>query len=480
MIMIMALIPLLGTAQNTREVKLTPFEKIDICCAIRAELIPSAEDKVQVIGEENGKETVQIAIEGTTVKLKNKGNISDDVKVKVYFTQLKNIEVSGAGEVKMKELYKTETLIIDGSGASDLYINAEVNKMDVNLSGASDMKADGKINTLKLDLSGASEIKATAIEIQDADIEMSGASEAVLDVKNNITGNLSGTSELKLKKAPLQNSVNTSGVSEMTLGSINMPSNTQITLDSNEIKVINDSDTTRIKLGKYKMDVYKNDGDKTDNDDDDDKDDFSHSWSGFDIGINGMLYNNSPNMPAKYDYIEQNYGRSWNFALNFLERDININKEYVNIVTGMGIEFANYNLRNNYILNSGNGLTAYYDSATVYDKNKLRASYLNVPLLIEFNTSSNYKKSFHVAVGVVGGVRLGTSYKLMHKVGGNRQKSTNRDDYAMQDLKAMATIRIGYGNYTMFANYGLTDLFVGGKGPNVAPVTVGVTLIPFN
>jgi hypothetical protein len=110
-------------------------------------------------------------------------------------------------------------------------------------------------------------------------------------------------------------------------------------------------------------------------------------------------------------------------------------------------------------------------------KNKLVASYLTVPLLIEFNTSQNPKKTVHLAIGVIGGLRLGSHVKLVKEVEGKETKTKLRNDFNLNPWRYDATVRLGFRNYTLFGSYGLPNLFKDNKGPELSPFTVGLRVV---
>ena len=43
-----------------------------------------------------------------------------------------------------------------------------------------------------------------------------------------------------------------------------------------------------------------------------------------------------------------------------------------------------------------------------HKKNRFKSTFVNVPILLEFNTHKNPTKSFHIALGVIGGYKLGS------------------------------------------------------------------------
>jgi hypothetical protein len=120
---------------------------------------------------------------------------------------------------------------------------------------------------------------------------------------------------------------------------------------------------------------------------------------------------------------------------------------------------------------------AFIDTTLSYSKNKLHATYLTVPLMLEFNTSTDYYSSFHVAVGVVGAWKIGSNYKVNYESEGETIKNKSKGSYNLNPLKYSAHARIGYGKFTVFASYALSTLFEKGRGPEIYPFNVGITLV---
>jgi hypothetical protein len=86
----------------------------------------------------------------------------------------------------------------------------------------------------------------------------------------------------------------------------------------------------------------------------------------------------------------------------------------------------------------------------------------------------------HLAFGVVGGYRLGGNLKQVYYVNDKKYRNKVRDDFNLNDYKVSATARLGYGNYTFFGEYNLTGMFKNGQGPFINPITIGVSILPFD
>jgi Outer membrane protein beta-barrel domain len=251
------------------------------------------------------------------------------------------------------------------------------------------------------------------------------------------------------------------------------------------------SDTARFPLGEVEILVVSKPDTTNDNSVDSlsnvieepegpSKNDLTH-WGGLDLGVNFLVNSdNKMKYPANDEWIELDHGKSLSWRFNFVEQKIRIAKDYAGIITGVSLVYNSYTFDRNVALYSNPDSTfAVLDTVAQYSKNKLRATYLQVPLLLEFNTSGDPDKTFHLAAGIVGGVRIGSKYKQKFESDGKNYRAKVSDDYNLSPLTLDATARIGYRNLTLFATYGLTSLFKDDKGPEVYPVTVGLSLVPF-
>ncbi len=200
-------------------------------------------------------------------------------------------------------------------------------------------------------------------------------------------------------------------------------------------------------------------------------------WAGVDFGVS-MLMNSSFQSDFPTDpHWENDAARSIVWNLNILEHKFQIAQHYFGITTGLGFSFTSVALKNNYVLvDSPDSLYAFMDTINNYTKNKLKAAYLTVPLLLEFNTNADADKSFYLAAGVVGGLRLTSKTKRKGEISGNKFTNKDKGTYSLNPFKLDATVRLGYSDFGVFANYSLLPLFDTGKTTEVYPFTFGLSL----
>ncbi len=250
---------------------------------------------------------------------------------------------------------------------------------------------------------------------------------------------------------------------------------TKITFKGKHILIIAGNDSTEIVLGDS-LDLPKK---KKIRD--------SH-WAGFDLGVNGFLTTSgSTSLNAKDAFLDLNYAKSVVVNLNPFEKYIPIAGDRFGILTGLGFQFNNYDLKtdNRLITIPGTDSTKSqfgFDTINMgsVSKNKFKATYLTVPILFEYNDAKLARKGFHFSAGMVFGYRIGSKNKMKYATpGGNDKKDKYREDFNLNPFSMALTTRVGVGWLNLFATYNLSPMFQKDRGPELYPFTVGLTLLDF-
>lgn len=199
-------------------------------------------------------------------------------------------------------------------------------------------------------------------------------------------------------------------------------------------------------------------------------------WAGVDFGFSLLMDQNFDNSFSDHPYWKNDAARSQTWNLNLLEHKFNFGTPYVGLTTGLGFSFTSIAFNNNYVLtDTPDTLTAMIDTVHTYSKNKLKASYLTVPLLLEFNTNADASKSFYLAAGVVGAVRMTSKVKRKGEFDGKKFVQKDKGRYGLNSFKLDAMVRMGYSDFGVFASYSLLPLFEDGKTVDLYPLTFGLS-----
>jgi hypothetical protein len=196
------------------------------------------------------------------------------------------------------------------------------------------------------------------------------------------------------------------------------------------------------------------------------------------LGVNGYLSNNNTIALNKGDELmELNYGRSRYFAYYMMFDGMNIVKDKMFFLTGLGLSYNGYFFENNVNIGTANDTTLFtQDTLINYDKYKLRATYLQIPVMVRFRFHEPDEKGLNMTLGVIGGYRIGSKIKAKYTLDGDKKKDKIKDDFNFSPFKADATLRIGYSSFGLAFNYSLTSLFEKGKAPELYPFSIGITL----
>ncbi|MFH2046649.1 MAG: head GIN domain-containing protein [Pseudomonadota bacterium] len=105
---------------------------------------------------------------------------------------------------------------ISASGAVDLLISGVNNNgLDVEVDGAVDVKASGKTKNLKLDVSGAGDIKAKELKAENVDVIVNGAGNAVVNVSKKLKAEINGAGDITYYGNPKEVVKDVSGVGDI-------------------------------------------------------------------------------------------------------------------------------------------------------------------------------------------------------------------------------------------------------------------------
>lgn len=200
-------------------------------------------------------------------------------------------------------------------------------------------------------------------------------------------------------------------------------------------------------------------------------------WAGFDLGTLVLMSDFFKTDFVANDYWKNNVARSSVFNFNFFDYKFPIFKQYLGLTTGLGWNVSTIGLNKNYdIVHTADTIYAISNSIQTYRANTLNVQYLTVPLVLEFATKKEQKKSFYFAAGVIGGVRIFSNTRQTGKfTNGDRFDLNVRSKYNFAPFTLEATVRTGFGPFGLFATYNLNTLFKEGKTVAVYPFRTGIT-----
>lgn len=178
--------------------------------------------------------------------------------------------------------------------------------------------------------------------------------------------------------------------------------------------------------------------------------------------------------------------KPFNYMFNaYLCYDFPIKKSKLSFATGLGISASVTYLNSQVIANAdtgvlyGNAARFLPDTAVngKYKRYKFGTTYIQAPFELRyFSNSLNRNRGFKAAIGMQVGTLLGAHTKGLKSVEGINIKDKEDTKRYLSPWNFAATARVGWGNFSLFGSYNLTNVFKENEGPVITPISVGFCL----
>lgn len=158
--------------------------------------------------------------------------------------------------------------------------------------------------------------------------------------------------------------------------------------------------------------------------------------------------------PVNQNSYRLNTGKTSNVNIWFFMQKLNVSKHVLNLKYGLGLEMYNfrYDTRLSY---RKDPVPFVYNDSIGFSKNKLFASYLTVPFMINVNTTPNKRNGFSFSAGVSAGYLVGSRNK---QISGERGKQKINGNFDMEPWRLAAIGELGIGPVRLYGSYSLNKL----------------------
>ncbi len=177
-------------------------------------------------------------------------------------------------------------------------------------------------------------------------------------------------------------------------------------------------------------------------------------------------------------------GKPDNMQLRTISQGFNIFALYnfqfsnENISFGVGLSIDNNNMYSNTRLESVNADTATFVPITNdYKRSKINLTYGSVPMELKFKFNNGMK--FGVGFKIKYLLSSKDKYKGNLESEGGSVNIKRKTISAVDDYAYGFTLRAGYKSFSLFGYYQISNIFKTGRGPEMYPISVGLTITPF-
>ena len=205
---------------------------------------------------------------------------------------------------------------------------------------------------------------------------------------------------------------------------------------------------------------------------------------------------------SNYDYKDHKHSK---FSTNFLEPEVGINiwpsdkgapavkpwgswyvalnttgtwkpNKNFHVKTGLGVNWYNFKFENTDIIavKTPDGIQFQEFPDGIGTKSKISASYVNLTLVPSVRTNDG---NLRLGVGGYAGLRVGGRGKFVYDdAEGEQHKQFEKSNMYVDNVRYGLRSELGIGEFTLFFNYDLNDLFEPGKGPELQAMSFGLLI----
>ena len=198
------------------ERQVTPFNEIEASGMLEIILVQS-ETGLKIVADENLHELIETEVRGNRLMIRTTKNIKQYKKLEVHLSSMEfaEIEVSGAVSIRSNGTIKGNDLELESSGAAEMKMSLDYDDLRCELSGASELELKGDARSVSITSSGASNLKLFDLAVRNMRLDLSGATEARINVSRELSVEASGASEIRYKGSPKITKTELSGASSI-------------------------------------------------------------------------------------------------------------------------------------------------------------------------------------------------------------------------------------------------------------------------
>jgi hypothetical protein len=187
-----------------KERKTDSFTGVKVSSGIDVYLRQGDNETVVVEADENLHEYILTEVHGGVLNVYSEYNIRDAERKRVYVTmkEIHSVRTTSAGDVLGESPVNSEKLELSASSAGDIKLEVHARTVNIDISSSGDMTLTGETDLLRADLSSAGNLNAYDLKSREADISVSSAGDADINVSERITARASSAGDINYKGYP--------------------------------------------------------------------------------------------------------------------------------------------------------------------------------------------------------------------------------------------------------------------------------------
>jgi uncharacterized protein YxeA len=188
----------------TKERKTESFSGIKVSTGIDVYLKQGNNESISVEADENLHEYILTEVRDGILHVYTDVNIREAERKRVYVTmkEVNSVRTSSAGDVIGESPIKSDKLDLSASSAGNIKLEVNAKEIEAEISSSGDITLSGDADILEADLSSAGDLNAYDLTVREADVSVSSAGNADINVSEKITARASSAGDINYQGNP--------------------------------------------------------------------------------------------------------------------------------------------------------------------------------------------------------------------------------------------------------------------------------------
>ncbi|MCU0362395.1 MAG: DUF2807 domain-containing protein [Bacteroidales bacterium] len=189
----------------TKDRQAGSFSELKVSSGIDVFLRQGASESIKVEADDNLHEYILTEIRNGALNVYSDNvNIRKAEKQRVYVTMkdISRITVSSAGDVVGESPVRAGNLKINVSSAGDVRLEVYTKDLEIDISSSGNVTLTGESDIMEADLSSAGDLNAWDLKVREADLSVSSAGDANVNVSERLTARASSAGDINYTGNP--------------------------------------------------------------------------------------------------------------------------------------------------------------------------------------------------------------------------------------------------------------------------------------
>lgn len=188
----------------SEEISMRDFDGIDLRISADVYIRQGAQQKVVIEGQRNIIDEIETSVNNGVWKIETDRCIRnhDDLRIYITVPDVTLLRLSGSGNIISENTLVVNDieLTISGSGTIDAALDAD--DINAKISGSGDIILEGAGDALVLNISGSGDFRAFNLDLNSANVTISGSGDVDVTVSDELNVHISGSGDVRYKGTP--------------------------------------------------------------------------------------------------------------------------------------------------------------------------------------------------------------------------------------------------------------------------------------